>query len=213
MAFKVIILFLNARLKCRAKNRKFKLYLLEKCRFRWRFLDSFPNFFVDASIFIESRTRIILMELKLIKIESQIDERANDRKVFEKAVRPFVEKSLSEETRRAYGRVVKEFFTFYRNIEPTEVKPIDVIRWRDSLIENKRSAATVAFKLSVVRSLFEYLKAGGLIQNNPALSKLVTPPKLSEDLRGRALTVKEVNYILACPTAENSTAHAITPFC
>lgn len=56
---------------------------------------------------------------------------------------------------------------------------------------------TVSFKLSVVRSLFEYLKAGGFVQNNPALTKLVPPPKLSEDLRGRALTVKEVNYILS----------------
>ena len=139
------------------------------------------------------------MEAKLVKIESRIDEQANARKDFEKAVRPFVEKSLSEETRRAYGRVIKEFFTFHRHIEPTEIKPLDVIRWRDSLIENKKSAATVAFKLSVVRSLFEYLKAGGLVHYNPALSKLVTPPKLSEDLRGRALTVKEVNYILACP--------------
>ena len=37
----------------------------------------------------------------------------------------------------------------------------------------------------------------GFVQNNPALTKLVTPPKLSEDLRGRALTIKEVRCILA----------------
>ena len=149
-------------------------------------------------IFVLFLNRIV-MKTELVKIENEIDARAKAKREFEKSLRPFVEKSLSEETRRAYGRVIKEFFTFHRNIEPTEIKPIDVIRWRDSLIENKRSAATVAFKLSVVRSLFEYLKAGGFVQHNPALSKLVTPPKLSEDLRGRALTVKEVNYILACP--------------
>ena len=119
-------------------------------------------------------------------------------------MRPFVEKSLSEEMRRAYGRVIKEFFLFHRSIEPTEIKPMDVIRWRDSLITNKKSAATVSFKLSVLRSLFEYLKASGLVQNNLALSKLVTPPKLSEDLRGRALTVKEVNYLLSGPDQEES---------
>jgi integrase/recombinase XerD len=50
--------------------------------------------------------------------------------------------------------------------------------------------------------LFEYLKAAGFVQNNPALTKLVTTPKLSEDLRGRALSVKEVNYILAGPDRE-----------
>ncbi len=139
------------------------------------------------------------MEAKPVKIENKIDVRADTKKTFEKNVRPFIEKSLSDETRRAYGRVIKEFFSFHRNVEPPEIKPLDVIRWRDSLIENKKSAATVSFKLSVVRSLFEYLKVGGYVQNNPALSKLVTPPKLSEDLRGRALTVKEVNYILSGP--------------
>ena len=142
------------------------------------------------------------MQAKLAKIENRIDSAADSKKEFEKSVRPFVEKSLSAETRRAYGRVIKEFFLFHKTLEPVEVKPIDVIRWRDSLVENKKSAATVSFKLSVVRSLFEYLKAGGFVQNNPALTKLVPPPKLSEDLRGRALTVKEVNYILSGPDKE-----------
>ena len=142
------------------------------------------------------------MQAKLVKIENKIDSAADSKKEFEKSVRPFIEKSLSSETRRAYGRVIKEFFLFHKTIEPIEIKPIDVIRWRDSLIENKKSAATVSFKLSVVRSLFEYLKAGGFVQNNPALTKLVPPPKLSEDLRGRALTIKEVNYILSGPDKE-----------
>jgi integrase/recombinase XerD len=142
------------------------------------------------------------LEAKLVKVDTKIDLLAETKKEFEKSIRPFIEKSLSAETRRAYGRVVKEFFSFHKFIEPSEIKPLDVIRWRDSMIENKKSAATVAFKLSVVRSLFEYLKAGGFVQNNPALTKLVTPPKLSEDLRGRALTVKEVNYILAGPDQE-----------
>ncbi|MDQ3321831.1 MAG: tyrosine-type recombinase/integrase [Acidobacteriota bacterium] len=142
------------------------------------------------------------MEEKHVKIENKIDSLAGSKKEFEKSVRPFIEKSLSTETRRAYGRVVREFFLFHKLIEPGQIKPLDVIGWRDSLIENKKSAATVSFKLSVIRSLFEYLKASGFVQNNPALTKLVTPPKLSEDLRGRALTVKEVNYILSGPDKE-----------
>jgi integrase/recombinase XerD len=142
------------------------------------------------------------LKADLIKIDRKDDSITDARKDLEKTFRPFIEKSISEETRRAYGRVVKEFFRFHKFVEPSEVKPIDVIRWRDSLIENKKSAATVSFKLSVIRSLFEYLKAGGFVQNNPALTKLVTAPKLSEDLRGRALTVKEVNYILSGPDRE-----------
>jgi integrase/recombinase XerD len=142
------------------------------------------------------------MEARLIKIENKIGLITNTKAELEKNFKPFIEKSVSAETRRAYGRVVKEFFRFQKYTEPSEIKPIDVIRWRDFLIENKKRAATVSFKLSVIRSLFEYLKAGGYLQNNPALTKLVTPPKLSEDLRGRALTVKEVRYILSGPNRE-----------
>ncbi len=144
------------------------------------------------------------MEAKLVRIDDKISQRAEAKKQFEKSVRPFIEKSLSAETRRAYSRVVKEFFTFCKFVEPSEILPVDVIRFRDSLIEKKRSAATVAFKLSVVRSLFEYLKAANLVTSNPALTKLVTPPKLSEDLRGRALTVKEVNYLIVGPDREKT---------
>jgi len=114
----------------------------------------------------------------------------------------FCERSVSEETRRAYRRVVKEFFAFHRQKEPVEVTPADVQRWRDHLIGSKRSASTVSFKLSVVRSLFDYLLAGGYVGSNPALTKLVPPPALPEDLRGRALSTKEVRYLLSGPDRE-----------
>ena len=144
------------------------------------------------------------MKAELIKIDQKDNSILNTKQELEKAFRPFVEKSISAETRRAYGRVVKEFFSFQKYASPSEITSLDVIRWRDSLIEKKKSNATVSFKLSVIRSLFEYLKAGGYIQNNPALTKLVTPPKPSEDLRGRALSIKEVGYILAGPDREKT---------
>ena len=144
------------------------------------------------------------MKAELIKIDQKDDSILNTKQEMEKTFRPFVEKSISAETRRAYGRVVKEFFLFQKYTEPSGITPLDVIRWRDSLIEKKKSNATISFKLSVIRSLFEYLKAGGYVRNNPALTKLVTPPKPSEDLRGRALSIKEVGYILAGPDREKT---------
>jgi integrase/recombinase XerD len=129
-----------------------------------------------------------------------------------KDAKPFIEKSLSKETRRAYRRVISEFFAFLGSINPAEVKPIQIIAWRDSLITAKKSAATVSFKLSVIRSFFEYLKLNGLILLNPAVSKLVSSPQLSEDLRGRALSNKEVNYILSGPdrsTTEGARDYAL----
>jgi integrase/recombinase XerD len=112
---------------------------------------------------------------------------------------PFYNRSVSEETRRAYKRTVREFFSFVGGQHPTLVTPADVLRWRDNLMRQKRRAATVAFKLSVVRSLFDYMLVGGYVTANPAATKLVPAPQLPEDLRGRALTAKEVRYLLSGP--------------
>lgn len=112
---------------------------------------------------------------------------------------PFVNKSVSEATRRAYSRVVREFFQSAGMKHPSEVAPADVLLWRDKMRSRKISAATVAFKLSVIRSFFEYLKAAGAVSLNPASTKLVSPPELPSEPAGRALTAKEVRYLLSGP--------------
>ena len=119
-----------------------------------------------------------------------------------KSAAPFVNKSVSEATRRAYGRAVREFFQFAGMKDPSEVVPQDVLLWRDRLRSQKKSAATVAFKLSVVRSFFEYLKAAGAVPLNPASTKLVSPPELPSEPAGRALSAKEVRYLLSGPDRE-----------
>jgi len=116
-----------------------------------------------------------------------------------KVMTPFFERSVSEETRRAYRRVVKEFLHFFCYKHPSEINPGDIQKWRDSLIALRKSNATVRLKLSIIRSMFDYLKIAGIIENNPALTKLVRPPAQSEDLRGRALTNKEVSYLISGP--------------
>ncbi len=114
--------------------------------------------------------------------------------------RPFIYKSVSEETRSAYHRVIREFFQFAGNIHPSHVSPALVIAYRDHLrINKRRKPNTVATKLAIVRSFFEYLRAGGVITVNPASTKLVTPPELPSAPQGRALTAKEVRYLLSGP--------------
>jgi integrase/recombinase XerD len=115
---------------------------------------------------------------------------------------PFVNKSVSEQTRRAYGRALREFFQSAGMKHPSEVVPNDVVLWRDKLRSQKKSAATVAFKLSVIRSFFEYLRAAGVVTLNPASTKLVSPPKLPSEPSGRALSAKEVRYLLSGPDRE-----------
>jgi len=131
-------------------------------------------------------------------------EEVSQRRFDPKSVAPFVNKSVSEATRRAYGRAVREFFQFAGMKHPSEVVPQDVVLWRDRLRSQRKSAATVAFKLSVVRSFFEYLKAAGAIPLNPASTKLVSPPELPSEPVGRALTAKEVRYLLSGPDREKS---------
>lgn len=114
----------------------------------------------------------------------------------------FVNKSISEEARRSYRRAVADFFLFVGGKHPTEVVPADVQSWRDHLRHSRKRAATVSFKLSVIRSFFEYLKAGGVIPLNPASTKLVTPPELPTEPSGRALTAKEVRHLLTGPDRE-----------
>jgi integrase/recombinase XerD len=114
--------------------------------------------------------------------------------------RPFIYKSLSEETRAAYHRAIREFFAFMGQVHPKDVTPADVIAYRDNLrIQKRHKANTVATKLAIVRSFFEYLKAGGVVPLNPASTKLVTPPKLPTNHQGRALTPKEVRHLLSGP--------------
>ncbi len=90
---------------------------------------------------------------------------------------PFINKSVSEATRRAYGQAVREFFQFAGMKHATEVVPNDVLLWRDRLRSQKKSASTVAFKLSVVRSFFEYLKAAGVSAAQPGIYEAGLPAR------------------------------------
>jgi len=112
---------------------------------------------------------------------------------------PFVNKSISTETRRLYHRVIKEFFAFIGYKHETLINAEDILRWRDDLMEKGRKASTVALKLSVLRSFFEYLKAYGQVALNPASTRLVPPPPVSDNLAGRALVAKEARYLFAGP--------------
>jgi integrase len=70
---------------------------------------------------------------------------------------------------------------------------------RDSLRRRKKKASTVAFKLSVIRSLYDFLRDAGIVTKNPVGTKQVPPPVVPDELRGRALSAEEVGRLLAAP--------------
>ncbi len=111
----------------------------------------------------------------------------------------FITRSISNATRRTYSEAVKEFFAFVRDMHPTDVTSEHVIAYRDRLIGNKKSSNTIALKLSIIRSFYDYLIADGHAERNPASTRLVSTPPTSDLPSGRALTPKEVRHLLSGP--------------
>ena len=111
----------------------------------------------------------------------------------------FITRSISNATRRTYSEAVKEFFVFVRDMHPTDVRSEHVIAYRDRLISDRKSGNTIALKLSILRSFYEYLVAEGHSERNPASTKLVSTPPTSNLPSGRALTPKEVRQLLNGP--------------
>lgn len=124
---------------------------------------------------------------------------ARPRPLDARLVTPFVHKSVSAHTRRAYARVLRDFFGGLPIGDPAGVTPDDVRRRRDRLIADGRKPATVSFHLAVIRSFYEYLVASGLVARNPASTRLVSAPAVPEGVRGRALSKREVGHLLAGP--------------
>src|ERR1051325_246429 len=112
---------------------------------------------------------------------------------------PFIVKSLSAETRKAYAAAIRDFFRFVGHAPPLAVTPEHVIAYRDRLITLQRRPRTVVARLAVVRSFFSYLVEAGQLPRTPASAKLGPPPKVPASAAGRALSKKEVLNILTAP--------------
>lgn len=136
----------------------------------------------------------------------QITDSINGREVNKndaELTKSFVLKSPSAETRRTYRNTLIEFKNFFLKRTEKEEAPFsditfeDVRQWRDFLIKQGKRPHTVSTKLAIVRSLFEYGRAVGVFDKNPASTKLVPPPKKPKHSPGRALSPKEVQTLLS----------------
>ncbi|MBA3441162.1 MAG: tyrosine-type recombinase/integrase [Pyrinomonadaceae bacterium] len=117
----------------------------------------------------------------------------------------FAYKSNSDGTKQAYLRALREFFRGVGDLHPSLVTTEMVLGWRDQMAEAHLRPATISTKLAILRSYFEYLRAGGELASNPAATRLVPPPRLPEESPGRALSSKEVRYLLAGPDRREAT--------
>jgi integrase/recombinase XerC len=114
-----------------------------------------------------------------------------------------VERACSPHTCSAYARDLTEFERLYRERrgqppEPAAVDTLD-IRAHLSALFDTNDAASIARKLSSLRSFYRFLMRRGLAENNPARS--VRSPKRRKALP-RALDVDEAFRLIEAPTRE-----------
>src|SRR5882724_11602932 len=81
----------------------------------------------------------------------------------------FCDRSKSEATRKTYRLAIDGFFRFVGNTHPAVINTSDILFWLDHLQSQNKKSATVALKVSVIRSFFEYLCGSGIVRSNPAV--------------------------------------------
>ncbi len=115
----------------------------------------------------------------------------------------FLAGQLSDQTRRAYAADLCGFFGV-GSMDEVSLERIQgitmeqVVAYRNFLLANY-SKATVARKMSALRSMFDYFCSIGLLRNNPATSKLARSPKVSTDSSTAGLTRQEAELLLRQP--------------
>ena len=131
-------------------------------------------------------------ESQIITPSGEFDTRFNGR-----IATQFINKSNSELTRKNYLSNLQQFVLFFGKKDATEVRVEDVLAWREHLERRELAPHTISTKLATLSALFEYFRDYGIINRNPATTKLVPrPEKPLQSPKGKALTVKEVRYLL-----------------
>lgn len=115
----------------------------------------------------------------------------------------FLTGQLSDQTRRAYAADLCGFFRVgsLGEISLERIQGItleQVVEYRNFLLA-KYKKATVARKMSALRSLFDYFCSIGLLRNNPATSKLARSPKVGNESNTAGLTRQEAELLLRQP--------------
>ena len=148
-----------------------------------------------------------MSKLSLIRIpESQIQtaSREYDTRLNGRIAAQFVNKSSSELTRKNYLSNLRQFILFSGKKDAADVKVEDVLAWRESMEKRELAPHTIATKLATLSALFEYFRDYGIINRNPATTRLVPrPEKPLQSPKGRALSVKEVRYLLYTISRDN----------
>lgn len=104
------------------------------------------------------------------------------------AVAAWLTRSSSAETRSGYSRDLSQFLRHIGIAEGEwdrlpQIRPAHVSAWRDHLLASGQTNTAINRKLSVIRSLFGYLRAYGYAGANPADTTFVAAPPVRATCR------------------------------
>lgn len=108
-------------------------------------------------------------------------------------------KNISEHTRSAYERDLRQFFKFLKKSEIASLKTVNHLilrRFLAQLQEQEYLKSSIGRKCAAIRSFFKFLVREGMLATNPA-SALLTPKK--DKKLPHFLTEDEVEKFLALP--------------
>ncbi|VTR93362.1 phage integrase : Phage integrase OS=Methylomicrobium alcaliphilum (strain DSM 19304 / NCIMB 14124 / VKM B-2133 / 20Z) GN=MEALZ_p0088 PE=4 SV=1: Phage_int_SAM_1: Phage_integrase [Gemmata massiliana] len=120
------------------------------------------------------------------------------------AVEAWRSRSPSAETRSGYTRDLNQFLRHVGIAEGAwdelpRIRPGHVSAWRDHLLAAGQTNTSIGRKLSVIRSLFGYLRAYGYARANPADTTFVAAPPVPRDGKTVGLEPEECRLLLDAP--------------
>jgi integrase/recombinase XerD len=131
-------------------------------------------------------------------------ERVQLHALFAEAIRAWLVRTPSADTRMSYEGDLSQFLSFTkidstRLGELASVRPEHIAAWREALQSQGRTNSTVRRKMTTVRSLFSYLQTYGYTGANPAHGKFVNAPPVPRDGKTVGLSPRDCRRLLDAP--------------
>jgi len=117
------------------------------------------------------------------------------------------EKNTSPHTVRSYLSDLKQLFAFLGKTEPNKVDHQTLRQFIAYLMKLNIKKASIARKLSSIRTFFAYLNREGIVANNPA--RLVATPRREKRLPN-VLSIDDTERLMDAPSSVNPTIQGVS---